>query len=219
MSASSSFVDQPAGSSSRQSITVIGFGRRLIATLIDGILLAFFTFMVAFAIGFVGIFVQMFKPDDTLALEGLIIICGVILSVIYYVGYWSKSGQTIGNTLLGIKVVGQDGSGLSRGKAFLRYIGYIVSGILWSIGFLWVAFDRKRQGWHDKIVGTYVIYADDEFSGADEVEFTPSDAHQRDWIWLVLWVIFAIVAPAALGGSLWVLGPVVSRLLVNIAGQ
>jgi uncharacterized RDD family membrane protein YckC len=217
MSASSS-IDQPAGSSSRQSITVIGFGRRLIATLIDGILLAFFTFLVAFAIGFVGIFVQMFKPNDTLALQGLIIICGVILSVIYYVGSWSKSGQTLGNTLLGIKVVSKDGSGLSWGKAFLRYFGYIVSGILWSIGFLWVAFDRKRQGWHDKIAGTYVIYVDDKFSNADAVEFIPSDAHQRNWIWLVVWVVIAIVAPAALAGSLWVLGPVVSRLLVNLGG-
>jgi uncharacterized RDD family membrane protein YckC len=217
MSASSS-IDQPAGNSARQSITVIGFGRRLIATLIDGILLAFFTFLVAFAIGFVGIFVQMYKPNDTLALQGLIIICGVILSVIYYVGLWSKSGQTLGNTLLGIKVVSRDGSGLSRGKAFVRYIGYIVSGILWSIGFLWVAFDRKRQGWHDKIAGTYVIDVDDRFSGADAVEFVPSDAQQRNWIWLVVWVIIAIVAPAALAGSLWVLGPVVSRLLVNIAG-
>jgi len=217
MSVSSS-IDQPAGNSARQSIIVIGFGRRLMATLIDGILLAFFTFLVAFAIGFVGIFVQMYNPYETLPLEGLIIICGVILSVVYYVGYWSKSGQTLGNTLLGIKVVSKDGSGLSRGKAFLRYIGYIVSGVLWSIGFLWVAFDRKRQGWHDKIAGTYVIYADDEFPGADAVEFVPSDAHQRNWIWLVVWVIIVIVAPAALAGSLWVLGPVVSRLLVNLAG-
>lgn len=142
----SSNIDQPSDDTAEQTITVIGFGRRLIATLTDGILLAAFTFIVAFAIGFVGIFIQMFNPYEPLPLSQLIIVCGVILSVIYYVGYWSKSGQTIGNTLFGIKVVSKDGSSLSGGKALLRYFGYIVSAIVLSLGFLWAAFDRKRQG-------------------------------------------------------------------------
>ena len=212
----SSSIDQPSGDSAEKTITVVGFGRRLIATLIDGILLATFTFLVAFAIGFVGIFIQMFNPYEPLPLSGLIIVCGAVLSVIYYVGYWSHSGQTIGKTLLGIKVISKDGSSLSGGKAFLRYIGYIVNGIVLSLGFLWVAFDRKRQGWHDKIAGTYVVYVEDEFSEPDEVKFVPSDLHQRNWIWLVVWVVIAILVPPALLGSLWVLGPIVSRLFVNI---
>ena len=209
---------QPAGDAAEKTITVIGFGRRLVATLIDGVLLAAFTFIVAFAIGFVGIFVQMFNPYEPLPLAELIILSGLVLSVIYYVGYWSKSGQTIGNTLLGIKVVTKDGSQLSGGKAFLRYIGYLVSAIVLSIGFLWAAFDRKRQGWHDKIAGTYVIYVEDEFSKSDKVEFVASDLHQRNWIWLVLWIIIAILVPPALLGGVWVLGPIVGRLIVNIVG-
>ncbi len=163
MEASSS-IEQPSNDTTEPTITVIGFGRRLMATLIDGILLAVFTFIVAFVIGFVGIFIQMFNPNEPLPLSQLIIVCGAVLSVIYYVGYWSKSGQTIGNTLLGIKVVSKDGSSLSGGKALLRYVGYIASGIVASLGFLWVAFDRRRQGWHDKITGTYVIRAEDKFT-------------------------------------------------------
>ena len=98
-------IEQPSSGSAEETITVIGFGRRLIAILVDGILLAFLSFLVAFVIGFVGIFVQMFNPYEPLPLGPLIVICGIILSVIYYVGYWSKTGQTIGKTLLGIKVV------------------------------------------------------------------------------------------------------------------
>jgi hypothetical protein len=86
-----------------------------------------------------------------------------------------------------------------------------------SIGFIWVTFDRKRQGWHDKIAGTYVIYVEDEFSGADAVQFVPSDAHQRNWIWLVVWVVMALVVPGALVAGLLVLGPVVAKLLTSIA--
>jgi uncharacterized RDD family membrane protein YckC len=213
----STHIDQAPGNAAEETVTVIGFGRRLVATLIDGILLAFFTFVVIFAIGFVGIFVQMYNPNEPLALSGLIVVCGAILSVIYYVGFWSQSGQTLGKTLLGIKVIGKDGSPLSVGKALLRYIGYIVSAVLWSLGFLWVAFDRMRQGWHDKIAGTYVVYVEDEFSDGDAVRFVPSDVHQRNWIWLVAWVIIAILIPPALFGSLWVLGPVISRAVVGIA--
>jgi len=212
----SSNIDQPLDDTTEQTITVIGFGRRLIATLIDGILLAVFTFILAFVIGFVGIFIEMFNPNEPLPLSQLIIVCGAILSVIYYVGYWSKSGQTIGSTLVGIKVVGKDGSPVSGGKALLRYVGYIVSAIVLSLGFLWAAFDRKRQGWHDKIAGTYVVFAEDEFSKEDKVKFVPSDLHQRNWIWLVVWFVIALVVPFGAFGSLWVLGPIVSRLIVNI---
>ena len=45
------------------------------------------------------------------------------------------------------------------GQAILRYIGYIVSALALSIGFIWIAIDKRRQGWHDKIARTYVIPA------------------------------------------------------------
>jgi hypothetical protein len=119
--------------------------------------------------------------------------------------------------IVGIKVVGKDGLPISSGKALLRYVGYIVSGAVLSIGFLWAAFDRKRQGWHDKMAGTYVIRDTDKFSPADTVRFVPSDP-KRNWVWLVVWVVIAIVAPTGLFAGLWILGPFVSRAIVNIFG-
>jgi uncharacterized RDD family membrane protein YckC len=214
----STSMDQPSGDSAEKTITVIGFGRRLIATLTDGVLLAAFTFIAVFAIGFVGILIQMYNPSERLPIPQLTVVAGIVISVVYYVRAWSTSGQTIGKTLLGVKVVTKDGSYPSGGKAFLRYVGYLVSGIVLSLGFLWVAFDRKRQGWHDKIAGTYVVYVEDEFSAADEVNLVPSDLHQRNWIWLVVWVVIAILVPPALFGSLWLLGPIVHNLIVSLIG-
>jgi hypothetical protein len=96
----------------------------------------------------------------------------------------------------------------------LRFVGYIVSGAVLSLGFLWVALDGKRQGWHDKLARTYVVHEEAEFSSADAVKFIPSDPGQGR-IWLILWLVVAIAVPAALFGGLWVLGPSISRTITD----
>jgi uncharacterized RDD family membrane protein YckC len=59
---------------------------------------------------------------------------------------------------LRIQVVRTDGTPMTYGRAFLREVlGKFVSGIVLGIGYLVVAFDRDKQGWHDKIAKTYVI--------------------------------------------------------------
>ena len=199
------------------TVTVVGFGRRLLATFIDGLLLGFFTFVLAFVLGFIAILLGMYTGDPTepLPIERLIILSAAILSLIYYVGSWVKSGQTLGKTLVGVKIVNTDGTPLSGGKAFLRYIGYIISGIVASLGFLWLAFDRKRQGWHDKLAGTVVVDEDTKFSTDDKVKLAPKDP-KPGWVWLVVWVVTAIAIPGALVPSLLLLGPFVFGAIVNL---
>jgi hypothetical protein len=111
-------------------------------------------------------------------------------------------------------VVRTDGSPLTWGQAFLRYLGYLVSAAVFSLGFVWVSFDSKRQGWHDKIARTYVIDSDTSFSGTSNVEFVPSDPG-RNWVWLIIWGALLIMMPGVLLGSLMLLGPVVSRSFAN----
>ena len=54
--------------------------------------------------------------------------------------------------------IDESGNNISIGKAILReVIGKWISGSVFDLGYIWVAFDEKRQGWHDKIAGTYVI--------------------------------------------------------------
>lgn len=199
-------------------VTVIGFNRRLLAALYDGFLVAFLTFMLAFAIGFLGLFAGMFRPTDPGRMETVIILSALVLSFVYFIVSWARSGQTIGKALTGIKVVRADGYPLGYGKAVLRYIGYLISAVVLSLGFLWIGFDGKRQGWHDKIAGTLVTLGDDEFAG-EQAEFTPSDTGQSKWAWVVVWFIFALAAPSALvGGALWMLGPVVRRIFQSFGG-
>ncbi|PKN96535.1 MAG: hypothetical protein CVU43_20230, partial [Chloroflexi bacterium HGW-Chloroflexi-5] len=61
--------------------------------------------------------------------------------------------------LLVLQVVHTDGSPISFGTAFLRSAGYLVSSLLFTVplGYIWAAFDKKKQAWHDKIADTVVI--------------------------------------------------------------
>ncbi len=60
---------------------------------------------------------------------------------------------------LKIKVIKTDGSQLDLVNAFIRYIGLVISIACLFIGVIWAAFDGQKQGWHDKIAGTYVVKA------------------------------------------------------------
>jgi len=199
---------------SEHTVTVIGFGRRFAATLIDGLLIAFLSVIIIGVFGFLSIIVASFNPySDSNTFNILFIVSTLLVSVLYYVGMWARSdGQTIGKSTLGIRVIRTDGSSISVGRGLLRYVGYIINGVIFSLGFIWVAFDRKRQGWHDKLAGTYVISVDDtESVGKNEVNYVQSDAG-KGWVWVVIWIILALAAPASLGGTLFFLGPVVNRL-------
>ncbi|RPI31105.1 MAG: RDD family protein [Chloroflexota bacterium] len=81
-----------------------------------------------------------------------------LVILVYFIYFWSLLGYTPGKYLLGLKVVRRDGSKLSLGRAFIRLIGYWVSAIPLFFGFIWIIFDHRRQGWHDKLADTQVIY-------------------------------------------------------------
>jgi len=71
---------------------------------------------------------------------------------------------------IGAKIVdAKTGRPASTGQLVGRYLGYYVSSIPFFLGIFWVAFDDRKQGWHDKLAGTVVIRAKDQ--GPNEVEF------------------------------------------------
>ena len=75
----------------------------------------------------------------------------------YYTYFFGK-GQTLGMKAAKIKLCGTDGTyPVGYGKGFLRCIGMIISGLVIGLGYLWILIDETKQGWHDKIAGTYVV--------------------------------------------------------------
>ena len=119
-----------------------GFWRRFGAALIDGILLGVVT-LILYAI-----------------LKGVGYGLGILLSIGYVVYFeGGPTGQTIGKRALGIRVYDFGGSGgpIGYGRAFIRWLGKIISGIPCYLGYLWMLWDREKQTWHDKLATTVVV--------------------------------------------------------------
>jgi len=201
-----------------RTVKVIGFRKRFLAMLIDLVLLFVFTFVLTFLVGLLGGMIQLYNPRDIFQMDTLIALSGVIFSFIYIVGSWVRTGKTIGKSVVGIKVVDENGAYPTWGRAILRFLGYILSGAVFSLGFIWAGFDKKYQGWHDKIARTYVVDSFEEFKPQEKLSFVPAE-NRKAWGALILWLILALVAPSALLSSLYLLGPTIglwiSSLLKN----
>ena len=81
-----------------------------------------------------------------------------LLVIGYFTFCWTLVGFTPGKAILGLKVVRKNGAKVSFGRSILRFFAYWISAIPLFLGFFWVLWDPKRQGWHDKIAGTQVLY-------------------------------------------------------------
>ena len=71
---------------------------------------------------------------------------------------WIIIASTPGKLIFGAYIV--DAKTLKRASTsqlIIRYLSYYVSLIPLGLGFLWIAFDPRKQGWHDKLAGTVVI--------------------------------------------------------------
>jgi uncharacterized RDD family membrane protein YckC len=125
-----------------------GWGTRFLAILIDAI-----------GIGIIAAAISSVLGADTQSrqYQGL----SILLQAAYFTYFWSAAGkgQTLGSRALNIRVVKTDGSHLDYFGAFLRYIGFVISCAVFFLGVIWAAFDAQKQGWHDKIAGTYVVKA------------------------------------------------------------
>jgi uncharacterized RDD family membrane protein YckC len=89
---------------------------------------------------------------------------GVIagLALLFAYAMWALKlfarGTTPGKNALGIRVVKEDGCAATFGTMLMReWIGKIISGMVFSLGYIWILIDQDRQGWHDKLVSTYVV--------------------------------------------------------------
>jgi uncharacterized RDD family membrane protein YckC len=78
--------------------------------------------------------------------------------VFYYVFLHGAYGQTFGKMALRIQVRNEDGTPLDYRKAFLRWLGYFLCDLTLDLGYLWAAFDLRKQGLHDKLCKTIVIH-------------------------------------------------------------
>jgi uncharacterized RDD family membrane protein YckC len=198
-------------------VPVIGMWRRFFASVVDSVLMT----MIGVALLALGLYLA-YDSDPNASIERLLLEfdtttwvlngASVLIAIIYYVGCWTLGGQTIGKWLAGIKVVGDDGNPPSLAAAGLRYLGYLINNIVFSIGFLAVAFDKRKQGWHDKMANTFVIPATIEVPpGAEAVFVYPSESNTADTLAVAAYVFSACILPCILVFAFAALAPEILR--------
>jgi uncharacterized RDD family membrane protein YckC len=130
-----------------------GFWIRVGATFIDVFLLSIILLPLT----------MMVYGDLTWKREGLILgsadfLINYVLPFVATILFWLYKSATPGKMVLNIKVVDADtGEKLSVGQSIGRYFAYIPAMAILMIGIIWVVFDKRKQGWHDKLAKTVVI--------------------------------------------------------------
>lgn len=126
----------------------MGFWIRFVAAIIDSVILGGVNFLL-FIPNFVLSDSQFFPPLRFL---------GFFLPWLYFWLFTGLRGQTPGKMLLGIKVVNAQGEKPGLGIAALREIlGKFISSVVFCLGYLWIAIDQEKRGWHDSIASTHVV--------------------------------------------------------------
>jgi uncharacterized RDD family membrane protein YckC len=81
----------------------------------------------------------------------------LVILAIYGAVMWKMRGATVGGIVFDLHVVRLDGRPVDWETAIVRALGCFLSLAVVFLGFIWIAFDDNRQGWHDKIAGTVVV--------------------------------------------------------------
>lgn len=129
-----------------------GFWRRFLAFWIDVILASLLLFPV---LSLLGVGDSLLRTDELGVKNQIIWNFPFMIAAILFI-YIRQA--TPGKMLMGLRVV--DAKTLANptlGQAIGRQVSYLLSSIIFMLGFIWIAFDGRKQGWHDKLAGTVVI--------------------------------------------------------------
>ncbi|HAT1684562.1 TPA: RDD family protein [Klebsiella oxytoca] len=86
------------------------------------------------------------------------VMINLVLPAILTVVLWRWLQATPGKLALRLRVLdARSGHAAGTGRYIVRWLGYVLSALPVGLGFLWIAFDRRKQGWHDKLAGTVVV--------------------------------------------------------------
>ncbi len=136
--------------------SMAGLGLRCSAFLLDYIL----TLLIPAVTLVLAVYIKRRWMDSSVA--SLIVSVGYLATagVIYfnYVHFYVRHGQSFGKRFIGIRVVRTDGEPVTYQTAVLRHIvGYPLSVLVFGLGALWMLWDGRQQGWHDKLAKTLVV--------------------------------------------------------------
>jgi uncharacterized RDD family membrane protein YckC len=148
------------GTEARQEpIRYVGFWARCLAALVDTIAVSFVIAPLAVVFDVhsdIGPHFDLSRVFNETSLMSFTL--NWVLPAVAILAFWFSRGATPGKMVISAVIVDADTlEPPTRAKLVARYLAYYVSTLAIGLGFLWIAFDARKQGWHDKIAGTVVI--------------------------------------------------------------
>ena len=131
-------------------IKYVGFWWRVLAALIDSILVTLLLYPILALV--------LADPMGT-SPAGMAV--QLLLPAVAFIAFWQAKSSTPGKMAIGAIIVdAKTGGKPSTQQWIIRYLGYYVAMIPLMLGIIWVGFDKRKQGWHDKLGGTVDIFKD-----------------------------------------------------------
>jgi uncharacterized RDD family membrane protein YckC len=131
----------------------VGFWVRVLASFFDSLWMMLILFPLLFVI-----FGMDYMVDTDKQNSGLSFLLQLLLPALMVLLFWIYRSATPGKMLIKAVIIDEKTGGKPTTKMLvLRYLCYYVSMLPLFLGMIWVGFDKKKQGWHDKIAGTVVI--------------------------------------------------------------
>lgn len=130
-----------------------GFWIRVGAAFIDSICIMLVTWPLLYAI-----YGEAYFENDSFIAGPADVLISWVLPAVGSIAFWLTRQATPGKMAVAIKIVdAKTGGKLSMGQSVVRYLGYFIAMVPLGLGLLWVAFDARKQGWHDKMAGSVVV--------------------------------------------------------------
>jgi uncharacterized RDD family membrane protein YckC len=144
-----------------------GLVTRAIALVVDAVVINVIAVITGAVVALIGSLLGVGKPGIAAALTGGVLWLG--WTGLYFIVFWTVTGQTPGARLLGIRVVSDGERRLGVVRAFLRFVVMMLALAPLGAGFVTVLFDDRRRGPHDMAAATVARWASTVPAAADEI--------------------------------------------------
>jgi len=141
----------------------IGFFKRLVVIIYDLLLLTALLFTVGVMVAGIMTFAlndgNAITEDHNFYFASQLIILIILLctSFLFFSWFWMHGGQTLGMKTWRVQLISIDGTQIDWRKSAIRFIGAIISWLVFGLGFFWSLFDKDKRTWHDMLSATKLI--------------------------------------------------------------
>lgn len=169
-------------STSQHTIQYAGFWRRLLALFLDIILFTILSAPIMYLLIGHDYFYWLAGNEDHL--KDISSLPFVLHKLVFFIAlflFWKTLASTPGKLLMGCHIVDATTLGpITYKQTLIRLAGYFISALPLYLGFIWAARDKQKQGLHDKLANTLVIYHSDNYAHQSieelETEFLENDS-------------------------------------------